>query len=59
MLSFLYEQYGYYPRDIINNCFEIGEWKFKLEEVACDENYFVELDYLANLHDLWLKQNLH
>ena len=22
-------------------------------------NYFVELDYLANLHDLWLKQNLH
>ena len=52
MLSFLYEQYGYYPIDVINNSFEIGEWKFKLEEVTCDENFLVELDgYLEKIRN--------
>ena len=36
------------------------ENKLQIKFIETDRcNYFVELDYLANLHDLWLKQNLH
>ena len=37
MRNFLFEQYGYYPKNIINDCFEISGWKFKLIEVDINE----------------------
>lgn len=44
MLSFLFEQYGYYPNEFQNNEFWIGNWKFKLIEVWCDEEYVKRID---------------
>lgn len=39
MISFLFEQYGYYPKDFENNEFNIGQWRFKLIEIDGDEAY--------------------
>lgn len=37
MISFLFEQYGYYPRTFVDNCFFIDGWQFKLLETVYDE----------------------
>lgn len=36
MKTFLFEQYGYYPKEIFDNVFFIDGWKFKL--IECDFN---------------------
>lgn len=37
MISFLFEQYGYYPGKLENDRFIIDNWEFKLIEVDCNE----------------------
>ena len=44
MITFLFEQYGYYPKDFINNTFFIDGWTFKLIETNYDEKYIEEID---------------
>ena len=33
MIYFLFEQYGYYPKQFIDNVFYIDGWKFKLDNL--------------------------
>ena len=37
MLSFLFEQYGYYPNNLVDRTFFVGEWEFRLIEAEYDE----------------------
>jgi len=49
MISFLFEQYGYYPKMLENNCFFIDGWKFMLVEVDGDEDYVDEIAKYSNV----------
>lgn len=50
MLTFLFEQYGYYPNDLNGNYFTVDKWKFKLIQVECEESYLSEInEYLKNV----------
>lgn len=52
MLSFLFEQYGYYPKDFIDNSFTVNEWIFKLIETDYDLKKIDEIDnYILNIRD--------
>ncbi len=44
MISFLFEQYGYYPKKIINNCFFFDKWQFKLIETEYSEQEIEEME---------------
>lgn len=44
MLTFLFEQYGYYPKDFNENEFVVDNWRFRLIEVNYDENYINSVD---------------
>ena len=37
MLSFLFEQYGYYPNNFNDGSFQIDDWIFKLIEIENSE----------------------
>ena len=43
MLSFLFEQYGYYP-NLIDDMFVIDGWEFRIVEVGCDEGFLKNLE---------------
>lgn len=49
MISFIFEQYGYYPKNFISNTFEIDNWIFKLIEVDGDEEYLNLIDSYINV----------
>lgn len=50
MITFLFEQYGYYPKVFQDNTFVIDGWFFKLLEVDYDEKYIEEIDeYCAEI----------
>lgn len=52
MISFIFEQYGYYPKEIQDNVFTIGEWIFKLVEIEEDEAYIQSVEeYIANIRN--------
>lgn len=44
MISFLFEQYGYYPQNFVDNCFSIGKWQFGLIEVDLNEKEIEKMD---------------
>ncbi len=44
MISFIFEQYGYYPKNIASNTFEVDNWIFKLIEVDYSEEYLNLID---------------
>ena len=44
MLTFLFEQYGYYPVNFKNNTFFINDWVFKLIEIEEDDVYVEKID---------------
>ena len=52
MLSFLFEEYGYYPKDFVNNTFVMNGWIFKLMEVEQDVKKIDEIDeYISNMRN--------
>lgn len=52
MITFLFEQYGYYPTIFSNNIFEIDGWLFELIEVDCSDEYIEEIDnYLFKIRE--------
>lgn len=55
MKKFLFEQYGYYPKEIVDNCFSISGWKFKLIEVDMGEETISSIMEYANI----LNENLN
>lgn len=59
MLTFLFEQYGYYPTNFINNVFYIDDWMFKLIETEFDEKYLDDIDnYLYNVRNVFSGKGL-
>ena len=44
MLQFLFEQYGYYPTNFIDNTFFVDSWMFKLIEIDETETYIDKID---------------
>ena len=50
MLSFLYEQYGYYPQNLINESFIIDNWKFKLIAIDQKNDYVDKIDEFVKLN---------
>ena len=48
MLSFLFEQYGYYP-NLIDDMFVIDGWEFRIVEVGCDEGFLKSLEEYINI----------
>ena len=44
MISFLFEEYGYYPKEFSNNKFFINDWEFRLVEVDCNNVYLEEVE---------------
>lgn len=59
MISFIFEQYGYYPNNIVFNIFEVDGWMFKLIEVNCDEEYLDSIEkYLDLIRKSFLKQGI-
>ena len=60
MIAFLFEQYGYYPKEIINNGFVVGEWQFKLLPVDSDEKYIKDIDdYIKQIRDKFSNKGPH
>lgn len=58
MLSFLFEQYGYYPKSFINNSFEIDNWVFKLIEIVEDNGYIDQIDnFIFVIRDAFLNNS--
>jgi len=52
MITFLFEQYGYYPESFKDNTFIIKEWVFKLIEVEQDEVFIDKVDeYIKLIRD--------
>lgn len=49
MLTFLFEQYGYYPKEFDNNEFMIDNWKFKLIEVDYNDDYIEKVYEYINV----------
>ena len=53
MKTFLFEQYGYYPKMFENYSFQLNGWKFKLEQVDLKDDvleYICEyLEYIRNI----------
>lgn len=47
MLSFLFEQYGYYP-NLIDDIFVIDGWEFRVVEVNCDEEFLDSIEGYMN-----------
>lgn len=59
MISFIFEQYGYYPKNMISNTFEIDGWLFKLIEVNCDEEYLDSIEkYIEIIRKKFLKDGV-
>ena len=55
MLSFLFEQYGYYPNNLMGNTFFVGEWEFRLIEVDYNEEGIKKIDeYCENVKNIFL-----
>ncbi len=48
MLTFLFEQYGYYPSSFENNIFYIDNWMFKLLEIDYSDEKIKEFDSFNN-----------
>lgn len=54
MKNFLFEQYGYYPKSIVDNSFEVGGWKFKLIVTELnEENISSIVEYTKTLNDIF------
>ncbi len=47
MLTFLFEQYGYYPKDFQENFFCIDNWLFRLIETEESDEYISQVDEYA------------
>ena len=41
MITFLFEQYGYYPKELKDDMFEIDNWQFKLVEINNNDDEFI------------------
>lgn len=51
MIGFIFEQYGYYPTDLENNEFIIKNWRFRLIEVDCDNEFIEKVEgYLSYIN---------
>lgn len=44
VLSFLFEQYGYYPYNLVGNSFFVGEWEFRMIEVDSSGDDIEKID---------------
>lgn len=53
MITFLFEQYGYYPKDLSkDNSFEIDNWLFRLIEIEYEDSFIESVDrYITELRD--------
>lgn len=49
MLSFLFEYYGYYPNNFLDNSFEIDNWFFILVETVNDVEYIDQIDEFVSV----------
>lgn len=50
MISFLFEQYGYYPENFIDNSFIIDGWKFKLIQIDFNDDEIQDVcDYCSEI----------
>ena len=49
MLSFLFEQYGYYPSDFNDGKFFVDGWEFRLIKVDADADFVEKLDYYSKV----------
>ena len=52
MKKFLFEQYGYYPKEIVDNSFSIDGWRFKLLTVEVGEDIVSSInEYTKTLNE--------
>lgn len=49
MLSFLFEQYGYYPVEFKEGTFYVNDWEFRLLEIEFDEQYMYKIDQYCQI----------
>jgi len=57
MRTFLFEQYGYYPKYLDNNVFEMDGWIFKLIKTDCEDKYIEEIDsYILHIRNAFFNK---
>lgn len=52
MKKFLFEQYGYYPKEIMDNTFTVDGWEFRLIETELNDETVISIrEYVSVLND--------